>query len=107
MVLDIISFIKILLSIKVMNTGGRHLYRYIAFCIAEIFTDSLALIWQFVTNNNIKSLLAILILIVYLFMAVWRMIEVTILNQYFNSLKRRKQSTKLIDIFEENMISTV
>ena len=115
-ILDICSFVLIVLAIKVMKTSSRYLYRYIAFCFAEFCTDILILMWQFV-NGEDKEIFAICMDLVYLFMATWRILEVTVLNNYFNSLKNQK-SFNVDDralsyippnqaLFQANVITTV
>ena len=98
-----------------MNTSSRYLYRYIAFCIAEFVTSVLYIIQAF-SSSDIGNILWIILSLVYLFMATWRILEVTVLNRYFNSLKKRNNiSHKMTltyippnqSLFEANMISAV
>ena len=86
-VLVISSLVLILIAIKTMNNSSRYLYRYIAFCIAEFINSSTVLLW---TDVSFDARIAFLIvqMIMYFCMTTWRLLEVTVLNNYFNSLKK-------------------
>ena len=56
--------------------------------------------------------MAIFVSFVHLGMIIWRILEVSVLNTYFNSLKKTSSippeyDVKLADIFQGNMIATI
>ena len=83
----IFCFALILRSIKIMHTRSRYLYRYIVFCIGEVVNSTLYIIQYFV-GGSIAAVLFVFISIIFLMMTAWRIIEVTILNAYFDSLTK-------------------
>ena len=86
-VLVISSLVLILIAIKTMNNSSRYLYRYIAFCIAEFINSSITILWDTVSNDT-RFVFIIVIAAIYLTMTTWRIVEVTVLNNYFNSLNK-------------------
>ena len=70
-----------------MNNSSRYLYRYIAFCIAEFINSSISVLWDTVSYDT-RFVFIIVIAAIYLAMTTWRILEVTVLNNYFNSLKK-------------------
>ena len=74
-----------------MNIGSRYLYRYIIFAIVEVANDALSLIWNLMSGETEKHFMGFMVVIIYLAMTSWRILEVTVLNNYFNSLKKKKQ----------------
>ena len=95
-----------------MNTESRYLYRYVVFCTAECINGILYLVCNFI-NEYQGSIIGFLIGCIYVFMGIWRILEVTVLNGYFNSLKRSSLNDSTLSyppnqsLFQANMIKGV
>ena len=81
------SLVLIVIAIKEMKNSSRYLYRYIAFCIAAFVNSSISVLWVTVSYDT-RFVFIIVNAAIYLAMTTMRISEVTVLNNYFNSLKK-------------------
>ena len=84
------SLILIIIAIKNLNASSRYLYRYIAFVWGEFVITILILVYIFLGED--LYILWVIIFWIDFLMVTWRILEVTVLNRYFNSLKNKKNA---------------
>ena len=71
-----------------MRRSSRYLYRYIIFCIANaLIVISFVISLFFFQQDEDAALFNISVSVLYLFATTWRILEITVFNNYFNSLK--------------------
>ena len=88
------SLILVIMTIKVMTNTTRYLYRYIIFCISLVICSILKVPYNLV-NDEIDYILLIFIFCIYMFLTTWRLLEITVLNEYFNSLNSNSEYERI------------
>ena len=91
MIVAVSSVVLLVSTVRKIKTSSRYLYRYIIFALSWVCILICDIIAVF-SSQEMFDVFALLIWLISVFATTWRILEVTVFNNYFNSLKNEAEA---------------